>query len=122
VLNRGGERIVMPGDSVLLADTEALPWHKVQAILPLDGGGSDDNIMYKTGTTMIVFGYICAILFPLIGLILGLILANSTQMTPRGRMKTYMPSAITNGWVIFSLACLVMIVNFILVINLFNYY
>jgi hypothetical protein len=104
MLNRGGERMVMPGDAILLADAEALPWHKVQALLPLDGGYDTDNVTYKDGIALIIFGYIFALMGGLLGMIFGSILAFSTQQTPRGKVKKYKPSSVTNGLVIFWMA------------------
>ncbi|MDR1556841.1 MAG: FHA domain-containing protein [Tannerellaceae bacterium] len=115
-LNRGGERHVVVGDSVLLADAEALPWHKVQTLLPLDGAG--DEIVYKNGTALIVFGYIFALMGGLLGVIFGLILATSTQVTNQRKVKKYTPSAVTNGWVIFTLALFSMFIQLIIMANL----
>jgi pSer/pThr/pTyr-binding forkhead associated (FHA) protein len=112
-LNRGDEMHVVAGDSVILADVEALPWHKVQNLLPADASGAMQGVTYKNGTALIVFGYIFAILGGLLGVILGLILALSTQTTAQGKPKKYTPSAVTNGWVIFSLAIFSMFVQLI---------
>ncbi|MDR1500462.1 MAG: FHA domain-containing protein [Tannerellaceae bacterium] len=116
ILNRGGERAVAPGDSVLLSDAEALPWHKVQALLPLDASG-DDNVTYKDGVALIIFGYIFALMGGLLGIIFGLILATGKQTTSKGKVNKYTPAAIANGWVIFSLALLSMAVQLIILIN-----
>jgi hypothetical protein len=112
MLNTGGERHISVGDAVILADVEPLPWHKVQDLLPLGAG-----IVYKNGTALIIFGYIFALLGGLLGVIFGLILANSTQTTPKGKVKKYTPSAVTNGWVIFSLAIFSMIIQLVILAN-----
>lgn len=113
MLNRGGEKHISAGDAVLLADSEPLPWHKVLDLLPPDGAPGGD-IVYKSGTGLIIFGYIFAILGGLLGVVLGLILATSSQISPKGKAKKYAPSAVTNGWVIFALALFSMFVQLIL--------
>jgi hypothetical protein len=115
---------ISPGDSVLLADIEPLPWHKVQNLLPSDTGGGRDytqpgayhdgmndmmQIHYakKDGIALIIFGYIFALMGGLLGMIFGLILATSKRTLPNGvKIAKYTPSAVTNGWIIFSLAIL----------------
>jgi pSer/pThr/pTyr-binding forkhead associated (FHA) protein len=112
MLSTGGERLISAGDAVILADVEPLPWHKVQDLLPIGG-----DIVYKNGIALIVFGYIFALLGGLLGVIFGLILATSTQTTSRGKVKKYTSSAVTNGWIIFSLALFSMIIQLIIMAN-----
>jgi pSer/pThr/pTyr-binding forkhead associated (FHA) protein len=107
------EMFVMPGDSVLLAGVEPLPWHKVQNLLPTTDITGEENVMYSSGTGLIIFGYLFALLGGLLGVIFGLVLANSTQNTAHGKVKKYTPSAVTNGWIIFCLALLSMLVQLI---------
>lgn len=116
MLNRGGERHITVGDAVLLADSEPLPWHKVQGLLPLNGGASGD-VVYKSGTGLIIFGYIFALLGGLLGTILGLILALSSQTSGNRKVKKYTPSAVTNGWVIFGLSLFSMFIQLIMMAN-----
>jgi pSer/pThr/pTyr-binding forkhead associated (FHA) protein len=112
MLNRGEMRI-MPGDSIIIADVEPLPWHKVLNLLPADTDHSE--VTYSNGVAWIIFGYIFAFMGGLLGLIIGLVLATSTQTTPSGRkVKKYSSSAVTNGWVIFSLAIVSGIIQLII--------
>lgn len=109
------------GDSVLLASTVALPWHKVQLLLPMNDDSSyigssqnqmqsDETIIYKNGTGWIIAGYIFAFLGGLFGVIIGLILAISTQIVNGKKIKKYSPTAVLNGWIIFFLAILMLFV------------
>lgn len=108
------------GDSVLLASTAALPWHKVQLLLPLDDENSyipnqqqkeqSETIQYKDGIGWIVAGYIFAFMGGLFGVIIGLTLAKATQTVNGKRVKKYTPTAVTNGWIIFFLAIFIMFI------------
>ncbi|MDR1645992.1 MAG: FHA domain-containing protein [Tannerellaceae bacterium] len=103
---------IMPGDSVLLADIEPLPWHKVQNLLPNNeteevyyGSSARPPQAYGNPTALLIFGYLFALMGGLLGVVLGLILANSSRTLPNGsKVPKYSPSAVTNGWIIFSLS------------------
>jgi hypothetical protein len=130
-LLKNGEMYVSFGDSVLLGSVMALPWHKVQSMLPVSDAGhyappagayappacnpEAENITYSKGTGLIIAGYIC--MFGIIGLFCGLTLVNATQMTAQGKVKKYTPSAVTNGWVILSISIISNIIGFIVVAN-----
>ncbi|MDR1938380.1 MAG: FHA domain-containing protein [Tannerellaceae bacterium] len=119
------EAFVRPGDSVLLADVEAMPWHKVRNLIPLEGEEAyhprqdrqeEMPVSGNDGIGWIVFGYIFALLGGLLGIIFGLHLALATQTTVQGKMKKFSPMAVTNGWIIFSLALFSIFVQLVILI------
>jgi len=129
---------IRSGDQVLLPGNIPLPWNQVQNIMsspdPYNSGGaynreraSDpergydeeyESVTYKSGTGLIVFGYITAVLGGLLAFILGSILISSKQTTPGGKkVKKYKPSAVTNGWVIIGIAIFSVIIQLIYILN-----
>jgi pSer/pThr/pTyr-binding forkhead associated (FHA) protein len=126
LLLRQSDMRISPGDSVLLADTEPLPWHKVQNLLP--GGEVEEAYSVSSGqpavpygnpTALLIFGYLFALAGGLLGVILGLVLVNSTRTLPGGsKIPKYSPAAITNGWIIFSLSIIFGIVWYIVAANM----
>ena len=126
------------GDQVLLAGNVPLPWNQIQnmtsSLDPYNGGGDYNreraydsareydeeygSVTYKSGTGLIVFGYIAAVLGGWLAFILGAVLINGKQTTPDGRkVRKYKPSAVTNGWVIIGIAIFSSIIQLIYLLN-----
>ncbi|MCL1933778.1 MAG: FHA domain-containing protein [Candidatus Azobacteroides sp.] len=133
VLIKNRDIYIRFGDRVLLAGNIPLPWNQIQNMTASADtyiGGSDykreraydsaraydedESVTYQSGTVLIVFGYITAVLGGLLAFILGPILISSKQTTPRGKkVHKYKPSAVTNGWVIIGIAIISSIVQLI---------
>ena len=125
---RNSDKYIQYGDQVLLAGNIPLPWNRIQSTEPTryNGGGANDyersyypsaeggsngggygGVEYKTGTGLIVFGYILSIVGSLIAIILAIILISGKQTTFDGkRISKYKPSSKINGWVIIGLTIL----------------